>query len=66
MHNTLYSVIVGCKDGYFNIYDVSLQRNYIIKEFSKKISQPVQQFLAASPFLMVSSFNNIYLFNLLK
>jgi hypothetical protein len=64
--STLYNVIVGCKDGYFHVYDISLEKNDIVKSFSKKIGQPVEQLLTALPYLLVSSYNNIYVFNLIN
>jgi hypothetical protein len=60
----VYSVIVGCKDGYFHIYEVSLQKGEIVKSFAKKLGQPVEQFLSAFPYLLISTSNHIYMFNM--
>lgn len=63
---SVYSVVVGCKDGYFHVYDISLEKNMMVKSFAKKLGQPVDQVLTALPYLLISTSNHIYMFNLGK
>lgn len=63
---SVYNVVVGCKDGYFHVYDISLEKNDLVKSFAKKLGQPVDQVLSARPYLLISTSNHIYMFNLIR
>ena len=62
---SVYSVVVGCKDGYFHVYDISLEKNMMVKSFAKKLGQPVDQVLTALPYLLISTSNHIYMLSLI-
>lgn len=60
------SIAIGCKNGYFFAYEVSLEEGQVLKSFSKNLNEPVQRVLAGGknmPYYLVATADHVEVYN---